>query len=111
MIRASGNFPVLLEKMCEVSGSNPGQALVFLLLLVVLWPTDVNGRRLLKKWGVAEPSDEQVAEGVRYLKRRRLLYPWLYAVLWLVPKWGDDVDQLVVVVIRLSPESRHRAPR
>ncbi|WP_082372860.1 hypothetical protein [Nocardia sp. NRRL S-836] len=70
-----------------------------LLLLAVLWPTEANGRRLLTKWGVAEPSAEQVAEGVRYLKRRRVLYPWLYAVLWLVPKWGDDVDQFVVVVL------------
>ena len=70
-----------------------------LLLLVLLWPTEARGRRLLKKWGVPEPSADQVAEGVRYLKRRRLLYPWLYAVLWLVPKWGDDVDQLVVVVL------------
>ncbi len=70
-----------------------------LLLLGVLWPNDGNGRRLLKKWGVAEPSAGQVAEGVRYLKRRRLLYPWLYAALWFVPRWGDDVDEFMVVVL------------
>lgn len=70
-----------------------------LVLLVMLWPTTSTGRRLLKKWQVAEPSDGQVEDAVRYLKRRRLLYPWLYSVLWLVPKWGDDVDQLVVVVL------------
>lgn len=70
-----------------------------LFLLVMLWPTKSTGANLLKKWQVADPSDEQVEDAIRYLKRRRLLYPWLFTVLWLVPKWGDDVDQLVVVVL------------
>jgi hypothetical protein len=70
-----------------------------LLILVILWPNEANGARLLKKWGVAEPSAAQAREGLLYLRRRRLLYPWLYAVLWFVPKWGDDVDQIMVVVL------------
>ncbi|PWK90588.1 hypothetical protein C8D88_101606 [Lentzea atacamensis] len=70
-----------------------------LLILGILWPTAANGERLLKKWGVAEPTAAQAQEGLLYLRRRRLLYPWLYAVLWFVPKWGDDVDQIVVVVL------------
>ncbi|MDX8029832.1 hypothetical protein SK803_06390 [Lentzea sp. BCCO 10_0856] len=74
-------------------------AAVGLFLLVMLWPIRSTGVKLLKKWQVADPTDAQVEDAVRYLKRRRLLYPWLYSVLWLVPKWGDDVDQLVVVVL------------
>lgn len=70
-----------------------------LVALLILWPLPGNGRRLLVKWGVAEPTDAQVEEGVRYLKRRRLLYPWLYAALWLVPKWGNNTSQLVVIVL------------
>ena len=70
-----------------------------LLLLAVLWPNEANGARLLKKWGVAEPTAAQAREGLLYLRRRRLLYPWLYAALYFVPKWGDDVDQIMVVVL------------
>ncbi|WP_154697323.1 hypothetical protein [Lentzea guizhouensis] len=70
-----------------------------MVLLVTLWPVESNGRRLLKKWGLPEPTEQQVVEAVRYLKRRRLLYPWLYAVLLFVPRWGDDVDQFMVVVL------------
>lgn len=70
-----------------------------LLILAVLWPNEANGARLLKKWGVAEPTAAQAHEGLLYLKRRRLLYPWLYAALYFVPKWGDDVDQIMVVVL------------
>ncbi|WP_086661434.1 hypothetical protein [Lentzea kentuckyensis] len=70
-----------------------------LLILGILWPNEANGARLLKKWGVTEPTAAQAREGLLYLRRRRFLYPWLYAVLWFVPKWGDDVDQLVVVVL------------
>lgn len=70
-----------------------------LLILLILWPTAVNGERLLKKWGVAEPTEEQVAEAVLYLRRRRILYPWLYAALWLLPEFGDSTSQLAVVVL------------
>jgi len=70
-----------------------------LLILLILWPTAVNGERLLKKWGVAEPTEEQVTEAVLYLRRRRILYPWLYAALWLLPEFGDSTSQLAVVVL------------
>ncbi|MEV6240339.1 hypothetical protein [Lentzea sp. NPDC051838] len=70
-----------------------------LVALLVLWPREGNGERLLKKWGIAEPNQQQVEEGVRYLKRRRLLYPWLYGALWLLPQWGNNTTQLLVVVL------------
>ncbi|HEV7652161.1 MAG TPA: hypothetical protein VGP26_28750 [Actinophytocola sp.] len=50
-------------------------------LLLVLWPTRHSGRRLLQRWGVAEPTDPQSAEAVRYLRRRRILYVVLFLVL------------------------------
>ncbi|MFS8100513.1 hypothetical protein LFM09_25630 [Lentzea alba] len=70
-----------------------------LALLVTLWPMAQNGVRLLKRWEIADPTEAQVEEAVRYLKRRRLLYPWIYAGLALAPPWTDGIGQLVVVVL------------
>ena len=50
-------------------------------LLLVLWPTRHSGKRLLQRWGVAEPTEPQCAEAVRYLRRRRILYVVLFVVL------------------------------
>lgn len=72
---------------------------VGLFLLVMLWPMPANGRRLLKKWGLPDATDQQVALAVRYLKRRRLLYPWLYGALWFVPTVEDSTAELAVVVL------------
>jgi hypothetical protein len=52
-----------------------------LLILVPLWPGPKHGRRLLTQWGVHEPTETEVATAVRYLKRRRFWYPWLYVAL------------------------------
>lgn len=74
--------------------------LVGLVLLMALWPTPSNGRRLLEKWKVIDPSREQVAEGVRYLKRRRLLYPWLYIAAGLVTsRFQGSIDDIVITVL------------
>lgn len=71
---------------------------VGLMLLVLLWPTAANGRRLLKKWEVPDPTDAQVEDAVRYLKRRRLLYPWLYpAIGYFTPLGNGNWDVLVTV--------------
>lgn len=73
---------------------------VGLVLLMALWPVPSTGRRLLEKWKVAEPSPEQVAEGVRYLKRRRLLYPWLYvAAGFMTGKFQGSLDGIVITVL------------
>ncbi|MFD9702681.1 hypothetical protein [Lentzea sp. NPDC059081] len=68
-----------------------------LVLLVLLWPTQSTAKRLLKRWEVPDPTPEQFAEAIRYLKRRRLLYPVLFVAVALVPKWVDSHLQLVVV--------------
>ncbi|MGW6443808.1 hypothetical protein [Lentzea sp. NPDC055074] len=56
-----------------------------LVLLVVLWPTQSTGKRLLKSWKVPDPTPAQVDDAIRYLKRRRLLYPWLFVGMSFVP--------------------------
>ncbi|MCS7480714.1 hypothetical protein ACFFQW_23770 [Umezawaea endophytica] len=53
-------------------------AFVGVMLLIALWPTDKTAAQVLRKWNVADPTPAQVAESKVYLKRRRLLYPWLF---------------------------------
>ncbi len=72
---------------------------VGLVLLVLLWPTAANGRRLLKKWEVPDPSESQVQDAVRYLKRRRLLYPWLYPAIGYFTPLGDGNSDILVTVL------------
>ncbi|MGH3880109.1 MAG: hypothetical protein ACRDSK_24050 [Actinophytocola sp.] len=50
-------------------------------LLLVLWPTKQSGRRLLRNWGLAEPTEQQIAVAVRYLWQRRILYVVLIVAL------------------------------
>ncbi|MGW4057572.1 hypothetical protein ACWEGE_04800 [Amycolatopsis sp. NPDC004747] len=61
--------------------------LVGLAILIVLWPGRKHGKRLLERWGVAKPDAAEVDLAVRYLKRRRLWYPWLFLV---IPPLLDD---------------------
>jgi hypothetical protein len=50
------------------------------LLLLLLWPTRYSGKRLLQRWGIAEPTAPQSAEAVRYLRQRRILYVVLFVI-------------------------------
>lgn len=49
-----------------------------LAILVLSWPGEKQGRKVLRRWGAADPSPSDVAEAVRYLRRRRFWYPWLF---------------------------------
>lgn len=49
-----------------------------LAILVLLWPGEKQGTKVLRRWGVDDPSPSDVAEAVRYLRRRRFWYPWLF---------------------------------
>lgn len=71
-----------------------------LVLLVALWPTRSTGRRLLKSWKVSDPTPAQLDDAIRYLKRRRLLYPWLFVGLSFVPfASGRGVGSFAAVVL------------
>ncbi|WP_410574856.1 hypothetical protein [Amycolatopsis sp. cmx-4-61] len=61
--------------------------LIGLAILIVLWPGRKHGKRLLERWGVEEPDDGEIELAVRYLKRRRLWYPWLFLA---IPPALDD---------------------
>ncbi|MGH3758673.1 hypothetical protein [Actinophytocola sp.] len=68
--------------------------IVAALLLLLLWPTEHSGRRVLRTWGIAEPTAPQIREAVRYLRQRRVLYVALFLLLppvaGLVWPTGDD---------------------
>lgn len=72
--------------------------LLGLAILIVLWPGEKHGKRLLERWGVAGPSAAEVALAVRYLKRRRLWYPWLFLA---IPPLLDDGGAGTIVVTLL----------
>jgi len=57
-----------------------------LAILIVLWPGERQGKRVLARWGVAEPFDAEIEVAVRYLKRRRFWYPWLWLGLPVLPR-------------------------
>jgi hypothetical protein len=50
-------------------------------LLLVLWPTEHSGKRLLRTWGIAEPQPAQIKEAVRYLRQRRILYVFFFLLI------------------------------
>ncbi|UOZ10784.1 hypothetical protein [Amycolatopsis sp. WQ 127309] len=69
--------------------------LVGLVILIILWPNDKRGARLLVRWGVPDPDAAEVAIAVRYLKRRRFWYPWLY--LGLPQLFGSNDGSAAIV--------------
>ncbi|GAB2966545.1 hypothetical protein LWP59_21950 [Amycolatopsis acidiphila] len=91
-------------------GSILGLALILglfgLVILVVLWPGRKHGVRLLRRWGVPDPSEVDVETAVRYLKRRRFWYPWLFFVLPLLSEAvgasGDDDSWTVAWTVLLG---------
>ncbi|QKV75509.1 hypothetical protein [Amycolatopsis sp. Hca4] len=74
--------------------------LVGLAILIVLWPGKKHGKRLLERWGVAEPDAAEVELAVRYLKRRRLWYPWLF--LAIPPLLGDGGTGTILATLLLG---------
>ncbi|MFD5826805.1 hypothetical protein [Lentzea sp. NPDC060358] len=74
-----------------------------LVLLVLLWPVQSTAQRLLKRWDVPDPTPAQFEEAIRYLRRRRLLPPLLFAVVGFVPSWGDNpAGQIAVIVLAVA---------
>ncbi|MDX3657671.1 hypothetical protein PV646_10180 [Streptomyces sp. ID05-26A] len=71
-----------------------------LVLLIVLWPMKSTGKRLLKSWRVSDPTPGQIDDAVRYLKRRRLLYPVLFVGMSFVPfASGRGLGSLAAIVL------------
>ena len=74
--------------------------LVGLAILIVLWPGEKQGKRLLERWGVPGPDAAEVELAVRYLKRRRFWYPWLY--LAIPPALGEMTAGTIVTTLMLG---------
>jgi hypothetical protein len=68
--------------------------------LIVLWPGAKRGKRLLERWGVPDPDDAEVALAVRYLKRRRFWYPWLFVA--IPPALGTATAGTIVTTLMLG---------
>jgi hypothetical protein len=71
-----------------------------LVILIVLWPNAKRGERLLARWGVRDADPAEVALAVRYLKRRRFWYPWLYLAIPLLA--GKDDGATIVATLLLG---------
>jgi hypothetical protein len=72
-------------------------------LLLVLWPTSHSGRRVLQIWGIPDPLPGQVAEAVRYLWWRRILYVVLFLVVPSVarPVLGESTSRDLGIFVPL----------
>ncbi|MBK1783824.1 hypothetical protein [Prauserella cavernicola] len=66
-------------------GSTLGVALVLglvgLAILTALWPTERSAHKLLAKWGIDDPAQDETDIAMQYLRRRRFWYPWLFLAL------------------------------
>jgi hypothetical protein len=62
-------------------------------ILFLLWPGPKQGLKVLRRWGIAQPSDADIAEAVRYVKRRRIWYPWLFFLLPLLAEAAGMTDE------------------
>jgi hypothetical protein len=71
-----------------------GIAVVFAaVVLLLLWPRVRSGPRLLRNWGVAEPSSEQGRIAWLYLLYRRVLYVVLIIVAGVIGGLADEGSQ------------------
>ena len=70
-----------------------------LVLTMMLWPTPSTGKRLLRKWQVTDPTEAQVTDAVRYLRKRRLLYPWIYLAGAFGPDFKPEMTTHLVIVV------------
>jgi hypothetical protein len=69
-------------------------------LLLVLWPTEHSGKRLLRTWGIPHPAPEQIRAAVRYLRQRRFLYVILFLLFpSLAGIFDRDSDRLAGIAI------------
>ncbi|MGH3504578.1 MAG: hypothetical protein ACRDQA_27315 [Nocardioidaceae bacterium] len=55
-----------------------------LAFLGLFWPGARQGRRLLARWGIAAPEEQEVGHAVTYLRSQRVWYPWLFAAFGLL---------------------------
>ena len=85
-------------------------AVLGLVLLALIWPSERKGARVLGRWGVADPSPAEVGYAVIYLKRRRVWYPVMFVGVSLVtsaagfggPGRDDQPFLLQLVVVLLA---------
>jgi hypothetical protein len=68
----------MVVSLGDVLGLAVIEGLWGLVLLTILWPNRRSGIRLLGRWGVADPTEAELAEALTYLRRRRFWYPWLF---------------------------------
>jgi hypothetical protein len=59
-------------------------ALAVTVAVVILWPRRAKGQRLLRRWGIEEPTPEQGEVAAAYLRTRRWRYVPIFVVLSLV---------------------------
>lgn len=62
-------------------------------ILYLLWPGPKQGVKVLRRWGIEQPLTSDIDEAVRYLKRRRIWYPWLFFLLPLLAEAAGMTEE------------------
>jgi hypothetical protein len=113
----------MVVSLGDVLGLSVFEGIVGLVILGFLWPTRRSGIRLLARWGVADPTETELAEALTYLRRRRFWYPWLLIGLGalvdstsMLPRSQDNVWSIPAVLLigallaELLAQRRSNAP-
>jgi hypothetical protein len=74
------------------------------MLVLVQWPARPQAIRVLQRWGVSDPSDPEIAEARRFLRRRQLAYPLFYltysiSILLLLPEPPPLLALILAIMI------------
>ena len=77
-----------MHSIGEIAAFALVMGLIGLAILIVLWPGEKQGRRVLARWGISDPDGDEVAAAVTYLRRGRFWLTLAITLAFQVPVDG-----------------------